>query len=104
MTVKKKFSAKDLDIEFYSSDLNRKITIKNWMLLLLERLIIEEEGFSGKRPFGNSGWKCDVEIALVKSGLLKGTVTTEEDGEEWLEAADDSTSVFIDIIKSMRDN
>lgn len=33
------------------------------------------------RPFGNSGWQWDVYEALIKAGLVKGTVTVDEDGQ-----------------------
>jgi hypothetical protein len=45
---------------------------------LLATLWEEEENFSGKRPFGNSGWQFDVYAALIKAGLIKGKL--DEDG------------------------
>lgn len=37
----------------------------------------ETEGFSGKRPFGNSGWEFDLYKPLVEAGAIKGKI---EDG------------------------
>lgn len=71
-----------LDLTFYSSDLAEELTIRDYLKQLLEELWREEEGFSGKRPFGNSGWQHDVYCALVKAGAIEGTVHTYDDGDE----------------------
>jgi hypothetical protein len=52
-------------------------TIGDYLRALLESLWIKEEGFSGKRPFGNSGWKFSIFEALVRANLVEGTF---EDG------------------------
>ena len=54
-----------LKIEFECEDLSRKITIKEYLKELLLRLWDECEGFSSKRPFGNSGWEWDL-VAVVQ--------------------------------------
>lgn len=33
------------------------LTVRDYLKALLRRLWLEQEGFSGKRPFGNSGWE-----------------------------------------------
>lgn len=53
-------------------------TIKEYLLKLLTGVIVEEEGFSGKRPFGNSGWFFELEQALVSGKAVAGTI--DEDG------------------------
>lgn len=67
-------------------------TIKGYLKALLFTLWDEEEGFSGKRPFGNSGWTSDLATALVKGKFIKGRIHSEmEDGEivnEYLDDAD----------------
>ena len=63
-----------LDIEFRSKDLRKKITVRKFLVQLLMTLWDEEESFSGKRPFGNSGWKSDLEIALIRAGAVAGTI------------------------------
>lgn len=35
-------------------------TVGGYLIALLRQLWQEEEGFSGKRPFGNSGWTWDL--------------------------------------------
>ena len=52
-------------------------TIREYLHSLLKTLWEEEEGFSGKRPFGNSGWTFDLYIPLIRSGLITGDI---EDG------------------------
>lgn len=54
-------------------------TVRGYLIALLAELWREEEGFSGKRPFGNSGWQYDVYVPMVRAGLVAGTF--DEDGE-----------------------
>jgi hypothetical protein len=49
-------------------------TIKGYLKALLTQLWAEGEGFSGKRPFGNSGWEYDLYKALLAAGLVEGRV------------------------------
>jgi hypothetical protein len=43
-------------------------TVKEYLKKLLEALWDEGEGFSGKRPFGNSGWEYELYGALEDAG------------------------------------
>ena len=61
-------------------------TVREYLKKLLTLVWTEEEGFSGKRPFGNSGWKTDFDWALIKAGLVRGYIDPE-DG--WVENVDD---------------
>lgn len=45
-------------------------TIKGYLVNLIQTLIDEGEGFSGKRPFGNSCWEQEMFIALSKAGMI----------------------------------
>ena len=49
-------------------------TVKDYLLALLEQVWVENENFSGKRPFGTSGWEFDIYAALIKAGLVPGTL------------------------------
>lgn len=69
-----------LDIVFEHRDLGAPITIREFFRYLLATLWVEEDGFSGKRPWGNSGWQFDVIYALIEHGYLKGSVEYDEDG------------------------
>ena len=53
-------------------------TLEEYLKALLTALWYEEEGFSGKRPFGNGGWQFDVYAALVRAKLIDGKIG--EDG------------------------
>ena len=61
---------------FVSDDIG-ETTVKGYLLTLLEAVLIEEESFSGKRPFGNSGWKRDIGRGLVLAGAIEGTIDAE---------------------------
>lgn len=59
-------------------------TVRDMLAELLTKVWEEAEGFSGKRPFGNSDWQTVVYGQLVKAGLLEGEL--DEDG--YLESVD----------------
>jgi hypothetical protein len=83
---------------FYCDELGETLTIGQWWKELMLHLNSEEESFSGKRPFGNSSWKCDPEKALIKAGLLQGEIDEDDD----LLDCEDSTALFNEIIRSMK--
>jgi len=53
-------------------------TLVDYLKSLLETLWEEDEQFSGKRPFGNGGWKFDVYAGLIEVGVISGSL--DEDG------------------------
>lgn len=53
-------------------------TVGEYLGLLLSTLWLQQEGFSGKRPFGNSDWTTPVYLAMGKAGLTNFTL--DEDG------------------------
>ena len=59
-------------------DLSEEITLRQYLYDLMSTLWCEQDGFSGKRPFGNSGWDYEIYLPLVKAGLIKGRI--DEDG------------------------
>ena len=56
----------------FNSDAGQNLTVRDYLRALLETLWNEGEGFSGKRPFGNSGWERDLYSPLIKGGFIKG--------------------------------
>jgi len=66
------------NLNFRSIDFDDYITIRDYLKTLLLEVWFQEEGFNGKRPFGNSGWKYDIYICLIKNKIVKGTL--DEDG------------------------
>lgn len=53
-------------------------TVRGYFVKLLDELLTKGEGFSGKRPFGNSGWEYDLYLPLIQAGAIPGKI---EDGE-----------------------
>lgn len=68
-----------LDLEFYANDRDQRMTFRQYFHDLLETLYEEDEGFSGKRPFGNSGWDYSLRLGLVNIGAVVGDY---EDGPD----------------------
>ncbi len=46
-------------------------TVREYLLNLAHKCWEEGEGFSGKRPFGNSGWEHEIYTAIAKSGMIE---------------------------------
>jgi hypothetical protein len=53
-------------------------SIRGYLVALLAALWQEQEGFGGKRPFGNSGWSCELYEPLGRAGYIQ--CTFDEDG------------------------
>ncbi len=49
-------------------------TIRDYLIALVACVWEDGEGFSGKRPFGNSGWNHDLYEALARAGAIESTV------------------------------
>jgi hypothetical protein len=60
-----------LDVAIEGDD-SGATTIRGYLVALAAAVWDEVDGFSGKRPFGNSGWTWDVHAALAKAGLIEG--------------------------------
>jgi len=65
-----------LDLPMQDNDAGAA-TVRGYFISLLLELWAEQEGFSGKRPFGDSGWEFDLYQPLIFAGLVEGKV---EDG------------------------
>lgn len=63
-----------LELTFFSDDLDEEVTIRGWLSSMLAALWDEGEGFSGKRPLGNSGWEYAPVAMLIEYGALDGEV------------------------------
>jgi hypothetical protein len=62
-------------------------TVKDYLKALLAELWREGEGFSGKRPFGNSGWEYELYLPMIKAGLISGKLEEGGYGVEEVDAA-----------------
>ncbi len=99
MRIKPRQLEKIKNIKFYSNDLNREITIKEYLKELLRTLWIGGESFSGKRPFGNSGWEYDLYLPLIKENIIIGSL----DEFECIDSCDTQSGsiVILEIINSL---
>ena len=61
-----------LDFELPENDAEAK-TVREYLCRLLLKVWHEDEGFSGKRPFGNSGWTYELTEPLVEVGIADDT-------------------------------
>ena len=66
-----------LDVQMENSDIG-PVSIRDYFKTLLKTLWRKAEGFSGKRPLGNSSWQFDVYTTLIKEGFVEGTL--DDDG------------------------
>lgn len=62
-----------LKIKIDCDDVPNAKTIGDYLCALLSEVWIEGESFSGKRPFGNSGWEYDLYKPLIEAGIVDGT-------------------------------
>lgn len=70
-----------LDVRFYDYiSLDREVTVREFFKEMLQKLWYDPEGFSGKRPFGNSCWYYPVIYALVEAGGIAGSIIRDEEG------------------------
>lgn len=67
-----------LEVRIKESDAGNNITIRDYLYKLLKTLWDEQEGFNGKRPFGNSSWERELYKPLIEAGCIEGTI--DEDG------------------------
>jgi len=67
-----------LDYVSNFADAGGQMTIREYLCALLTKLWEKGERFSGKSPFGNSGWEYDLYAALISAGAVEGDL--DEDG------------------------
>ena len=69
-----------LKLKFYSDDLGKEISIKKYLKKLLKKVILETEGFDGKRPFGNSDWIYELAYCLCENEIIETYLSKEKMG------------------------
>ncbi len=93
-----------LDLIFYSDDLHCRITVRDFLKKLLTKLWEEEDGFTGKRPFGNSCWKDDIFTEMCKRKIIDGEIEYFEDGSilsiDW--DGKKGNEILLDAIKRLK--
>lgn len=86
-----------LEVRF-DSDAGEQITMRDYLHNLLSTLWAEGEGFSGKRPFGNSGWDYEIYKPLIAAGFIPGKL----DADGYIETVDkDEAAAYVfDLIQA----
>lgn len=59
-------------------------SVHEYLVALLATVWEQGSDFSGKRPFGNSGWEGELEKALLIHGLVEGAFDSHHD-IEWID-------------------
>jgi len=87
-----------LEVRF-DSDVGDNATIRDYLHELLRTLWSQGESFSGKRPFGNSGWEYNLYAPLIKHKFIAGKL--DKDG--YIQDCDGeaATKFVSDLIKVM---
>lgn len=81
-------------------DGEQRMTLREYLRTLLERVWVESEGFSGKRPFGDGSWQHDLERALLDAGATKG----KRDGNGYISYSDpefDFAGFIVECIRAL---
>lgn len=88
-----------LDLELPANNDAGAKTVRGYLIGLLTGLWREKDGFSGKRPFGNSGWEYDVYTSMIRAGLIQGKL----DADGYVEEADTQAAdeLILAAIKSL---
>lgn len=60
-----------LDTPMPPNDAGASTTVRDYLVELLAGVWREGEGFSGKRPFGNSDWQHELCDALAAAGFVE---------------------------------
>lgn len=88
---------KILDLKMTPNDAEAK-TVRDYLKALLLAVWEQDESFSGKRPFGNSGWKYEIYATLVKHKVVAGKM----DGDLVDEVAEgEADEIIIKAIKAL---
>jgi hypothetical protein len=81
-----------LEIPMQQNDAGAE-TIRGYLKALLIELWASGESFSGKRPFGNSGWEYSLYKAMVTAKVVEGEMY--EDGcIDWVNKDDANKLIF----------
>jgi len=73
-------------------------TVGGYLQALLRTLWHKGEGFSGKRPFGNSGWNHELYQSVIAGGAVDGGSL---DGYGYVETEGDADQVIFDAIDAL---
>ncbi len=66
-----------LERKYIFVSLGYSCSFKEYFKALVSQVWKDGEGFSGKRPWGNSGWQHDVYEILASEGVVPGRMDEE---------------------------
>lgn len=90
-----------LGLKIQTNDFD-EITVAEFFAKLLQALWHEGEGFSGKRPFGNSGWEYDLARAIGVAGGFPVVNVGSNDEPEWdLEDEDAAMKAIASLLRDL---
>lgn len=81
-----------LDHTFTPNDVGEEMTVRVYLASLLKKIFEEGENFSGKRPFGNSGWELNLVEPMIECELLAGRIDRSD--PDWPEAVGYDMAAF----------
>lgn len=90
-----------LDLKFYDGDTGSMTTIRAYFKKQLSTLWAEGESFSGKRPFGNSGWEGCLEGVLIRHHCVPGVIDDEYSDEHFIEVIEVDHRAYDNFIQKM---
>jgi len=90
-----------LELEIRNDDTERVSTIREYLKELVALVITEEEGFSGKKPWGNSDWQYSLGAALVRAGAIEGTSEAEMEAGEYYFDRSEMKKAIVSAIEAM---
>lgn len=67
---------------FTPHDIGDEMTVREYLSKLLQGILRQGESFSGKRPFGNSGWEHNLVVPAIQCGALNGELVGIDDDIE----------------------
>lgn len=74
-------------------------TVRDYLKALLLKVWEEAENFSGKRPFGNSGWEYEVYESLGAAGIINTSIDDWDDVV--IEDPRSADQLILDAIKAL---
>jgi len=90
-----------LDLKLYDPDAGDFTTIRGYFKRQLAALWEEGESFSGKRPFGNSGWEGVLAGTLIQHHCVPGTIDDDQSDEDYIEVLEVDYDAYDAFVQKM---
>lgn len=87
-----------LNAKFEAMDIGN-VSAREYLKCLLKTLLAKGESFSGKRPWGNSGWEHELATPMIQSGMIVGDV--DEDGYGTPESESEYQAALIAMVDAL---